>query len=162
MELLFLLDVSSDGRTDIVVIVLWIVAYSTMHITQIKRRRKKKRDRREKLSLFVMLLFFYGKFFLSRYLANKQRLDLNYLRSLARLLITIFFLFFSSCLVTEQIIVHTRRRSGNSCRRAIPPSVDASRMPPFLHFFLFSFFLFSVSNDSGRTVCSKTIEFLLH
>jgi hypothetical protein len=33
MELLFLLDVSSDGRTDIVVIVLWIVAYSTMHIT---------------------------------------------------------------------------------------------------------------------------------
>ncbi len=66
MELLFLLDVSSDGRTDIVVIVLWIVAYSTMHITQIKRRRKKKRDRREKLSLFVMLLFFTeNSFFLA-------------------------------------------------------------------------------------------------
>ena len=41
MELLLLLDVSGDGKTNIVVVVLWVVAYSILHTTEIEKKKRK-------------------------------------------------------------------------------------------------------------------------
>ena len=81
---------------------------------------RQKRQKRKALFVLSFCFFsssYYGKFFLSRQLANKQRLG-SELLVVVRLLIAIFSY---SSLVIKQIIVHTRRRSGNSCRRATNP-----------------------------------------
>lgn len=116
---------------------------------------RQKRQKRKALFVLSFCFFsssYYGKFFLSRQLANKQRLG-SELLVVVRLLIAIFSY---SSLVIKQIIVHTRRRSGNSCRRAIRRRFLQSFFPLSLSLY------YSVYISKRVTTDGQTIEFLLH